>query len=38
MPLPNKREHILQAFRSEQRSEALMIAIGNLMKSVQQAR
>ena len=37
MPLPNKREHILQAFRSEKRSEALMIAIGNLMKSVQQA-
>ena len=37
MPLPNKREHILQAFRSEKRSEALMTAIGNLMKSVQQA-
>jgi hypothetical protein len=36
MPLPNKREHILQAFRSEKRSEELMIAIGNLMKSVQQ--
>lgn len=37
MPLANKREHILQAFRSEKRSEALMNAIGNLMKSVQQA-
>jgi hypothetical protein len=36
MPLTNKREHLLQAFRSEKRSEALMIAIGNLMKSVQQ--
>jgi hypothetical protein len=37
MSLPNKREHILQAFRSEKRSQKLMIAIGNLMKSVQQA-
>ena len=37
MPLPNKRNHILQAFRSENRSESLMKAIGNLMKSVQQA-
>jgi hypothetical protein len=37
MSLPNKREHILQAFRSEKRSEELMIAIGSLMKSVQQA-
>jgi hypothetical protein len=37
MPLANKREHILQAFRSENRSEALMACIGNLMKSVQQA-